>query len=47
MKVKQKLICDECGKIMVEDYPKFISESDEEYVQCPYCHEIYDKKMVR
>jgi len=29
--------CPNCKKIIVEDWEKFLEESKEKYIQCPYC----------
>ncbi len=30
--------CPKCKKIMIEDWEKFLEESKEKYIQCPYCN---------
>lgn len=29
--------CPRCKKIILEDWEKFLEESKEKYIQCPYC----------
>ena len=30
--------CRFCKKIVVQDWEKFLEESKEKYIQCPYCN---------
>ena len=30
--------CPRCKKIMIQDWDKFLEESKEKYIQCPYCN---------
>ena len=29
--------CPYCKKIIIEDWEKFLEESKEQYIECPYC----------
>ena len=32
--------CLKCKKIMIKDWEKFLEESKEKYIQCPYCNSL-------
>ena len=36
-----KLICPNCKKIIVEDVEKYLEKDYNNYMQCPYCLEIF------
>ena len=33
--------CRFCKKIIIENWEKFLEESNEKYIQCPYCKEQF------
>ena len=41
--MKEKLICPNCWKIMVEGETKKLGETlrEDVHIQCPYCRKIY------
>jgi len=34
--------CPYCKKVIIEDWEKFLEESKEKYIQCPYCFRYMD-----
>lgn len=38
--------CRYCKKIIIEDWEKFLEESKENYIQCPYCGRLMNNEKV-
>lgn len=44
--MKQQAHCRYCKKIIIEDWEKFLEESKENYILCPYCGGLMDNEKV-
>jgi len=36
----KKAHCKSCKKIIINDWEKFLEDSQEKYIQCPYCKKL-------